>query len=173
MNTIGTIRRIAATAVVLALTFLSCSAAGSRQAEKGIDEALTTIKSIENADVINFSKGSLFIAKLALRFNVEDEEDKLVLKLVQDTDRMTLLDYSSCVTGDRTRISEILAGEFKKYEQVMEIKDDGETLSLYAAFDEGKDTILDVLMFIPEDCSLIRFKGKYDLSMLAKLIEDE
>ncbi|MGM9736117.1 MAG: DUF4252 domain-containing protein [Candidatus Cryptobacteroides sp.] len=173
MKTIGTIRRIAATAVFLAVTFLSCGAAGSSRAKYGIDDALKTIRNIENVNVINLGKGSMLIAKLALRHNVEDEEDKAVLKLMEGTDKMTILDYSSCEESDRARISEILTSAFEKYEQIMEIKDDGETVSFYAAFNEDKDIIMDVVMFVPEDCSLIRFKGKYDLSILAKLMEDE
>lgn len=86
---------------------------------------------------------------------------------------MTIADYSSCSEMDKTRIFDILKALFANYEKVMEVKDDGETLLLYAAFNENKDEILDVMMFMPEECGLIRFNGKYELSTIAKLMEDE
>lgn len=174
MTHLGKIRLIAVSALFIAVTLFSCGASAKRQqAGNDIDKAFETIKKIDKADVVNLGRSAMLLMTMGLQDDCEDEADKATLKLIKGTKKMTIADYSSCSEMGKTRISDILKALFANYEKVLEVKDDGETLLLYAAFNENKDEILDVMMFMPEECGLIRFNGKYELSTIAKLMEDE
>lgn len=58
-----------------------------------------------------------------------------------------------------------------KAEKILEVKEEGETVNIYGTSVNGGESIDDLMIFIPEDCTLVCILGSISAERIADLIE--
>ena len=64
-------------------------------------------------------------------------------------------------------------GETSETNEIVEVKEDGETLNVYATSASGGERLDDLIVFIPEDCALICLFGSISSDKIADILEME
>ncbi|MBO4611290.1 MAG: DUF4252 domain-containing protein [Bacteroidales bacterium] len=98
-----------------------------------------------------------------------DPDAKEFLKLCRGIKSMSIMEFEDCHPADRAYINERIQGLLDDSDVLMDIKEDGQHLSIYGVFDENKNTIGDFVLYSAEDCALICLFGKISMDVVSEL----
>ena len=98
-----------------------------------------------------------------------DPDIKEFRKVSRWVNGMSILDYEDCPASVREEITSKINRLLKGAELLIEASDDGERLSIYGNYDEKKNVVKDVILYSPDDCSLICFFGKIPMESVQEL----
>ena len=98
-----------------------------------------------------------------------DPDIKEFRKVSRWVNGMSILDYEDCHASVREEITSKINRLLKGAELLIEASDDGERLSIYGNYDEKKNVVKDVILYSPDDCSLICFFGKIPMESVQEL----
>jgi len=113
----------------------------------------------------------LNMLKLLAAFNSDDEEVRMLRKLTSKVRKVMVVDYENGPQKARERFSRAMAKELDGNELVMEVKDGGETMRIYGTTSKDGESVEDVVVFAPEDCTMVCLFGSIKLDDVAKLID--
>ena len=82
---------------------------------------------------------------------------------------MSILEYDDCPASVREEITEKINRLLKGSELLMEATDDGERVSFYGNYDEKKEIVKDLILYSPDECSLICFFGRIPMNSVYEL----
>lgn len=99
----------------------------------------------------------------------DDPDIKEFRKISRWVNGMSILEYEDCPASIREEITSKINRLLKGAELLMEASDDGERLSIYGNYDEKKNVVKDVILYSPDDCSLICFFGKIPMDSVYEL----
>lgn len=99
----------------------------------------------------------------------DDPDIKEFRKVSRWVNGMSILEYEDCPASVREEITSKINRLLKGAELLMEASDDGERLSIYGNYDEKKNVVKDVILYSPDDCSLICFFGKIPMESVQEL----
>ena len=137
----------------------------------GIDsdrEAVTLpgIKVVSEANVEMISIGGVAM-KLGKSFSGLNKE----LPIARGIKSMTVVDYGDCPEPVRDKFNARMTSELRGCELLMEAKDGNEKMSIYGTTANDGATISDIIMFVPQDGTLICFFGTISANDLSDLVE--
>ena len=99
------------------------------------------------------------------------EADRKALEVLDGLNRFVVVEYHGADTNARDAFSrkaeEILDG----VEKIIEIKEGGETMNIYGTLSKDGKLIKDIIIFVPEDCSLLCFMGSIDTESLGEVVK--
>lgn len=121
-------------------------------------------------EVISVGKLGLGLARIIASAEA-DAEEKVSLDILRDINKIVVVSYDEAEESQckafNTRMTKVLDGA----EKILEVKDEGETVNIYGTSVNGGESIDDLLIFIPEDCTLVCILGSISADRIADLIE--
>lgn len=142
--------------------------------KSGVMFAMSECKNYEGVDLVSLGRFSTFALKQAIRFAAKEDPDaREALDLMKGIHRITVMDYESCSSPVRARISRRLENALSGSELLMEAGDSGDKIRMYGLMDEKVGSIKDFVLFSPSDYSLICIFGSISMDAVAKLSSDD
>ena len=100
-----------------------------------------------------------------------DEEERAALEIMDGLRRIVVLDYEDADPSKRESFTRRMTDILDRAEKIMEVKDEGDILNIYGTCADDGDSIDDLVIFSPGDCSLICLFGSISSQKVADLIE--
>ena len=117
-------------------------------------------------DMVSISGLSMKLGKAISGINKE-------IPAVRGIKSMLVLDYEECPEQIRNKFNDKLGRELKGCELLMEAKDGKEKMSIFGNSSADGSRISNIIMFAPQDGSLICFFGTISADDLAALVNSE
>lgn len=118
------------------------------------------------------SVGGLGLGLIRMIANASmDEEERAALELMDELRRIVVLDYEDADSSKRESFTRRMTDILDRAEKIMEVKDEGDILNIYGTCADDGDSIDDLIIFSPGDCSLICLFGSISSQKVADLIE--
>lgn len=127
----------------------------------------------EGFDVVSVGSLGLGLVRLIGRRTAETEEEKAVFDLMGGLRKVVVVEYVGAgqdkIDSFNRKMSDLLEG----VEKIVEVKEDGEKLDIYGMPSDDGEKIEDVIVFIPEDCTLVCIFGSINSQDVIRLMELE
>lgn len=147
-----------------------------RSAIKALVSEFRHYDEFESISLGKFTTGLLKKA-VALGAWTEDKEDReearLTLAVMKSVKGITIADYEDCSFEVRHKFNARLCKLLEGVELLMTAKDDGESLYIYGCTDKDGREVRDLVLFSPDDGSLVCVFGTIRMEDIGKLIEAE
>lgn len=157
---------------ILMLASAFTMTAGSGKVNTGAVLSLVRTYNAEPGfDVVSVGKLGIGLARLVANMSVETEEDRKALALLNDINKVVVVDYMEASESKRDAFNSELYNLLDKAEKIIEVKDEEDVLNIYGTSVNGGESIDDLVVFIPEDCTLICILGSISADRIADLIE--
>lgn len=124
-------------------------------------------------DVVSVSGLGLGLVKMIAKASAENEEDRMALEVIDGLRKIIVVDYMAAEQDRKDSFSRKAAGLLKNAEKIIEVKEDGETVNVYGTAASDGDRIDDLIVFIPEECTLICLFGSISSDKIADIVEME
>ena len=121
--------------------------------------------------MISVGRLGLGLAKLVMSAEALDEEERATLELLRDINKVVVVNYDGVDSAKRNAFSTNLVKILDKAEKILEVKDGEDIVNIYATSVNGGDSIDDLMIFIPQDYTLICILGSISADKIADLIE--
>lgn len=122
-------------------------------------------------EVVSAGGFILGLLKMVAKASAETREDREVLEIMDHLDRVVVVEYYGASQSDRDSFQRKASGILKDAEKIIEVKEEGETLNVYGTTGRKGDHIEDIVIFIPEDCTMICLFGSISTDKIAELLE--
>ena len=124
----------------------------------------------EGFEIVSVGKLGISLAHMIANANA-DEDEKAALGILRDLNKIVVVNYDEADEAKQqafnARIGKVLDGA----EKILEVKDEEETVNIYGTSVNGGESIDDLMIFIPEDCTLVCILGSISAERIADLIE--
>ena len=138
---------------------------------KNIVSIISDYKDVSGVEVISVGKLGLGLTKIITNLSAESKEDKAILALLNGINKLLLVNYEDAALAKRKELNSRLSELFDNAEKILEFKDEEETVNIYGtSANEGK-SIHNLMIFIPEDYTLICALGSIRAEKIADLIK--
>ena len=161
--------------IFVTLSFLIAAFVGIA-ANRNVDTSiiLNTIsdyKHVSGVQVISIGKLGLGLAKVAANLSAESEEDKAALAILNGINKVVVFNYEEAPEAKQKELNSKLSQLFNNAEKILEVKDEEDTVNIYGTSVNGGESIDDLMIFIPEDYTLICVLGSISAERIADLIK--
>ena len=110
------------------------------------------------------------IGGLALKFGKMINGLEKDLPVLRGIKSMIVVDYDDCPGNIKEKFNKKMTSELRGCELLMEAKDGDERMSIYGNPANDGETISDIIMFVPQDGTLVCFFGTIAADDLSKLV---
>ena len=124
-------------------------------------------------EVVSVGGLGLGLVRMIAKASAETEEDRQVLEVLDGLRKVIVVEYEDADDDRRDSFNRKAASLLENAEKIVEVKEDGETLNVYATSASGGERLDDLIVFIPEDCTLICLFGSISSDKIADIIEME
>ena len=138
---------------------------------RNIISTINEYKQVSGVQVISVGKLGMGLAKVVANLSAESEEDKAVLAMLNGIDKMVIVNYEEAAVAKQKELNSRLSELLNNAEKILEIKDEEDTLHIYGTPAGGGESIDDLMIFIPEDYTLICALGSISAEKIADLIK--
>ena len=91
--------------------------------------------------------------------------------LLNGINKVVIVDYEDAAVAKQKELNSKLSELFNNAEKILEIKDEKDTVHIYGTSVKGGESIDDLMIFIPEDYTLICALGSISAEKIADLIK--
>lgn len=164
--------------MTLGILFLFANCAGNaadarRPAGKNqINSLVNDFRREEGFDIVKFGSFSMNLIKLAVKLSDGadmDEDDRKAIKALSGIKGMTVVDYEDAQEPVKDRFIVALDRILSGNELLLEAKDDGETVRIYASPTKDSSMVKDIIIHNPSDGALVCFFGTVDMDLIGEL----
>ncbi|MBR5563158.1 MAG: DUF4252 domain-containing protein [Bacteroidales bacterium] len=154
------------------LTTSFASIAANRNVDtRNIISTISDYKDVSGVQVVTVGKLGLGLAKVVGNLSAESEEDKAVLTILNGINKVVIVNYEDAAVAKQKELNSKLSELFNNAEKILEIKDEEDTVHIYGTSVKGGESIDDLMIFIPEDYTLICALGSISAEKIADLIK--
>lgn len=163
--------------IIFVMLMIAASLTGTEVSGKGrVDSGavlglVRTYNPEPGFEVISVGRLGLGLAKLVMSAEALDEEERAALELLRDVNKVVVVNYDGVDSSKRNTFSTKLVQILDNAEKILEVKDSEDTVNIYATSVNGGDSIDDLMIFIPQDYTLICILGSISADKIADLIE--
>ena len=158
------------TLFILITSFVSI--AGNRKADtKNILNAISDYKDVSGVEVISVGKLGLGLAKGVANLSAESKEDKAILALLNGINKLVVISYEDAAAAKQQELNSKLSMLLKDAEKILEFKNEEEAVNIYGTSANGGKSIENLMIFIPEEYTLICAIGSIKAEKIADLIK--
>ena len=144
------------------LTASFVSIAANRNTDtKNILNAISDYKDISGVEVISVGKLGLGLVK----------EDKAILALLNGINKLVVISYEDAAAAKQQELNSKLSMLLKDAEKILEFKNEEEAVNIYGTSANGGKSIENLMIFIPEEYTLICAIGSIKAEKIADLIK--
>lgn len=122
-------------------------------------------------EVVSAGGFILGLLKVVAKASAETQEDREFLEIMDNLDRVVVVEYEEASQSDKGSFRRDVSGILRDAEKVLEVKDDGDTINIYGTVNKKGDRIEDIVIFIPEDCTMICLFGSISTDRITELLE--
>lgn len=139
-----------------------------------IRNLISECRHLEGADVVQMGRLGTAAVKGAIRIAaLSDSDARDLARLTKGIKGISVFDFEGCCDDDknhiRTRLDRILAcGEV-----LMEMRDEGETVTIYGVVDNRGDEVRDFILYAPADCSMICLFGTIPVEKIVHIADND
>ena len=134
-----------------------------------IKEVFNEFKDAEHADYVSISPFLIKIGKMFV--DDEDGEAQWALKHIKS---MQVLDLDDCSADVKQRFAKRISQlQLDGYEPLVRVNEDGEQVRILI---KGKENVIHEMLIVcagTDDCTLVRFKGKFKESDIDQLLNQD
>ena len=138
---------------------------------KNIISTISEYKQTSGVQVISIGKLGLGLAKMVANLSAESEEDKAALAILNGINNVVVVNYEDATAAKQKELNSKLSNLFTKTEKIIEVKDEENTVNIYGTSVNGGESIDDLMIFIPEDYTLVCVLGSISAERIADLIK--
>ena len=153
------------------LTACSCIAENKHVNTDNVINTISEYKQTSGVQIISVGKLGLGLAKVVANLSAESEEDKAALAILNGINKVVVVNYEDAAAAEQKELSSRFSNLFKGAEEILEIKDEDKVINIYGTSGNEEETIDDLMIFIPEDYTLICVLGSISAERIADLIK--
>lgn len=153
------------------LTACSCIAENKHINTDFVINTISEYKQTSGVQIISVGKLGLGLAKVVANLSAESEEDKAALAILNGINKVVVVNYEDAAAAEQKELSSRFSNLFKGAEKILEIKDEDKVINIYGTSGNEEKTIDDLMIFIPEDYTLICVLGSISAERIADLIK--
>ena len=162
--------------IVLAVVLIgpvSCkSPANKTKVEVGeVEKLVSKYTGKDGFEVTSFGGLAMGLMKMVANASATSSEDKDALSVLDGIRKFVVVEYEGADDRDKQAFRDETASLLHGAEKIMEVNDSGEKVEIYGTLSTDGQNIKDVIINIPEECSMICFFGKVNLKDLGMLTE--
>lgn len=159
-------------AILCLWTTAFASMAGNRNTDtRNIINTIREYKHVSGIHVISVGKLGMGLAKVVANMAAESEEEKAALAILDGINKVVVVDYEDASEAKQKELNSRLSRLFNKAELILEVKDEEDTVNIYGTSCGGGESIDDLMIFIPEDYTLVCVLGSISAERIADLIK--
>lgn len=122
-------------------------------------------------ETVSVGKIGMGLVKIILSTEADDPEAKAVLDMMKGIDKFIVVNYEDAQVADRNAFGTKLNRLFDGTEKIIEVKDGEDEVNIYGTSVNGGESIDDIMIYIPSDCTLICVLGSISADRIADIIE--
>ena len=138
---------------------------------KDIINTISDYKDVPGIEVISIGKLGLGLAKGVANLSAESEEEKAILAILNGVNKLVVISYEDAASAKQKELNTKLSKLLNNAEKILEFKDEKETVNIYGTSVNGGESIDDLMIFIPENYTLICTLGSIQAEKIADLIK--
>ena len=138
---------------------------------KDIISSISDYKDVPGVEVISVGKLGLGLAKGVANLSAESEEEKAILAILNGVNKLVVISYEDAALATQNELNSKLSKLLDNAEKILEFKDEEDTINIYGTSVNGGESIDDLMIFIPEDYTLICALGSIKTERIADLIK--
>ena len=138
---------------------------------RNIINTISDYRHVSGVQVISVGKLGLGLAKIVANLSAESEEDKAALAILNGINKVVVVNYEDATSAKQKELNFKLSKLFNSAEKIIEVKDEEDTVNIYGTSVNGGESIDDLMIFIPEDYTLICILGSISAERIADLIK--
>lgn len=160
------------TAAIAAGTILPAAAA-SKEKKVDADKLLGLVSEYRNEDGFDVvSMGGLTWGLIKMVANATaSPEDQEALDVLDGLIRFVAVEYEGADKDVREEFTRKAGELLDGVEKIIEVKEDGETVNIYGTLSKDGRYIKDVVIFVPEDCTLLCFVGSIEVDKINEVVK--
>ena len=162
---------------IILIVLLVAAVVGASAGEKrnlATDAVLQLVKDYRGKpgfETISVGKMGLGLVRMVLSAEADDPEEKAVLDMIKGVNKFVVVNYEDASQTARAAFAAKLNGLFGKTEKIIEVKDGEDEVNIYGTSVNGGESIDDIMIYIPSDCTLICVLGSISADRIADIIE--
>lgn len=122
-------------------------------------------------EVVSVGKFWMGLTRIAAGLAVETEEERRALSILNNIDKIVVVDYEDASEAKRRAFDSRLSRLLDRAEKIIEVKDEEDIVNIYGTSVNDAESIDDLIIYIPEDCTLICILGSISAEKIADLIK--
>ena len=153
------------------ITAFVSNAANRNVDTRNIINTINDYRHVSGVQVISVGKLGLGLAKVVASLSAESEEGKAALTILNGINKIVVVNYEDATSAKQKELNFKLSKLFNSAEKIIEVKDEEDTVNIYGTSVNGGESIDDLMIFIPEDYTLICILGSISAERIADLIK--
>ena len=153
------------------LTACSCIAENKHVNTNNVINTIGEYKDVSGVQVISVGKLILGLGKFAAKLSVDSEEEKAALEILNCIDKVVVINYEDAAEAQKNELNARFSDLFNQAETILEVKEDGATVKIYGTSVNEGESIDDLMIFIPEEYTLICVLGSISADKVGELIK--
>ncbi|MBQ7751286.1 MAG: DUF4252 domain-containing protein [Bacteroidales bacterium] len=149
---------------------------GVTEARKANPAAIRTVvrqfSTEEGFDTVSFGGFALSVVKAVAYKSTEEKEDRQALKAMSGIKRLMVVDYEEASDEARARFNKKIGKILEGVDKFMEVKDDGECVSIYGSLSKDGSKISDLILYIPDSSTLICLFGSVRTDAIEDIVHE-
>ncbi len=134
-------------------------------------DLIKNYKSEQGFNVVSVGSFGLGLMKMAAKASAETEEDKAAVEFMDGIEKIFAVEYDDAAPARKADFNAKLSKLLDSAGKIMEMKEGGETVNIYGTSADHGESIDDLIIFIPEECSLVCLFGSISSKNITDLIE--
>lgn len=122
-------------------------------------------------EVVSVGKFWMGLTRIAAGLAVETEEERRALSILNNIDKIVVVDYEDASEAKRRAFDSRLSRLLDRAEKIIEVKDEEDIVNIYGTSVNDAESIDDLIIYIPEDCTLVCILGSISAEKIADLIK--
>ena len=164
-------KRIIFVILSLWLTAFASFAANRNIDTRNIISTISEYKHVSGVHVISVGRLGLGLAKMVANLSAESEEERAALEILNGINKVVVVNYEEATAAKQKELNSKLSRLLNKAEKILEVKDKEDTVNIYGTSVNGGESVDDLMIFIPEDYTLICVLGSISAERIADLIK--
>lgn len=152
------------------LIFGPLCSAQSRDAQ--LTSLIKSYKKSSGFEVVDLHGPLMSLARIVIKANVQDREDREMLNALKGAKRLTVVDYEDSPEKVKAKFNAELERILKDEDLLMEAIDGKDKVRIYGVVSEDGSTIKDFIIHEQSGGALIRCSGKFNLDEIVRIIND-
>ena len=138
---------------------------------KNIISTISCYKHVSGVHVISVGRLGLGLAKMVANLSAESEEERAALEILNGINKVVVVNYEEATAAKQKELNSKLSRLLNKAEKILEVKDEEDTVNIYGTSVNGGESVDDLMIFIPEDYTLICVLGSISAERIADIIK--